>query len=274
MTTHTLRLDVPLLMMEAAGGGALGAAVAAPAEDVALRDDLARLREVRVLFGHQSVGTNVLAGLSALAREAGVAVPVMEVRAGEPVPGGTIGHLLVGENGRPASKLAAFAAALGDPARAPDLALVKLCYVDLSADTDAAALFASYQETLARLPARYPRTTFVPVTAPLTTVQTGPRALVKSLLGRAPAGVAENERREAFNVLLRGAYADQAIFDLARVESTRPDGTPERTAWHGQVVPALVPAYTGDGGHLNADGQRRAARALLRTLAAAARARR
>jgi lysophospholipase L1-like esterase len=37
--------------------------------------------------------------------------------------------------------------------------------------------------------------------------------------------------------------------------------------WQGRTVPSLVPAYSEDGGHLNVEGQGRAARALLEVLA-------
>ena len=69
-----------------------------------------------------------------------------------------------------------------------DIALVKFCYVDFDAGTDVPALFAAYQATLASLEGRYPRTTFVHVTAPLTTVQGGPRRSSSgSWAGRRPA---------------------------------------------------------------------------------------
>jgi lysophospholipase L1-like esterase len=38
-------------------------------------------------------------------------------------------------------------------------------------------------------------------------------------------------------------------------------------AWKGQDVPALVPDYTEDGGHLNTVGRQRVARALVAFLA-------
>jgi hypothetical protein len=151
-----------------------------------------------------------------------------------------------------------------------DIALVKFCYVDIEAGTDVPALFAAYQSTLASLKARYPRTTFVHVTAPLTTVQGGLKAFVKRLLGRSPAGMAENARREEFNALLRQATSGkEPLFDLALAESTAPDGRTETFDWNGRPVPALVPAYTGDGGHLDGDGRHRAARLLVSVLASA-----
>ena len=92
---------------------------------------------------------------------------------------------------------------------------------------------------------------------------------MKSLLGRPLGGVAENARREAYNALLRQAYQGrEPVFDLARVESTRPGGGAVTASWDGRPVAALAPELTDDGGHLNAEGRRRAARALLDVLAA------
>jgi lysophospholipase L1-like esterase len=108
------------------------------------------------------------------------------------------------------------------------------------------------------------------VTLPLTTVQTGLKAFAKRLLGRAPYGTVENVRREEYNELLRAAYAGrEPLFDLARIESTAPDGSAVRVRWQGAVAPALAAQYTDDGGHLNVEGRRRAARELIAVLAAA-----
>lgn len=236
--------------------------------DPALRADLERIARERIYFGHQSVGANLLEGVQELAADARVEVRIQRAEHASQVPPATFGHTFVAENGQPLKKLESFRAALGS---APvDLALVKFCYVDIRADTDVKTLFARYRETLAELQKAHPRTTFVHVTLPLTTAQTGWKALAKRLLGRAPSGTVENVRREEYNRLLRAAYAGrEPLFDLARVESTAPDGTAVRVAWDGAIAPALAPAYTDDGGHLNAEGRRRAARELIAVLASA-----
>jgi hypothetical protein len=150
-----------------------------------------------------------------------------------------------------------------------DIALVKFCYVDFDAHTDAKALFAHYRATIDDLRARNPGTTFVHVTAPLTTMEGGPKALLKRLLGRAPYGIVENLRREEYNALLRQAYRGrEPIFDLAQVESTSKDGSAVTVEWNGRVAPVMAAAFTDDGGHLNAEGRVRAARELVSVLAA------
>ena len=100
-------------------------------------------------------------------------------------------------------------------------------------------------------------------------MQGGLKGLAKRLLGRAPYGALENQRRAEYNALLRAAYAGrQPIFDLARIESTAPDGSTVQVEWAGRESPALAAAWTDDGHHLNAEGRRRAARELIALLAA------
>lgn len=227
------------------------------AADAALRADLQRLAHERIYFGHQSVGANILQGVKELSKAAGVPVFIKD----EFVP----------ENGQPLRKLANFKASLGAGSRY-DIALVKFCYVDISADTEIRALFASYRATLDELRAKNPRTVFVHATLPLTTVQTGVKALAKRLLGRAPYGTIENVRRDEYNRLLRATYGGrEPIFDLARLESTGPGGTLVTVTWDGVTAPAMSPAYTDDGGHLNARGRAIAAREFIGVLASATR---
>ncbi len=225
------------------------------AADPALRADLQRVAQESVYFGHQSVGANILQGVKELSVREGVPVFIKD----EFVP----------ENGDPLRKLQSFVRSVGAGSRY-DIALVKFCYVDIDADTDVAALFDHYRAMLAELRAKNPRTVFVHATLPLTTVQTGPKAWVKRLLGRSPYGTVENVRRDEYNRLLRATYAGrEPIFDLARLESTEPDGRLATVTWEGMTVPALAAEYTSDGGHLNALGRRRAAREFIAVLARA-----
>jgi hypothetical protein len=233
-----------------------------------LTDDLRVVARERIYFGHQSVGKNVLDGLKELSAAEGVPLQIAEVPQAARLQGPGVGHVVVPENGDPILNLANFKRDLGEGSPV-DIALVKFCYVDVKADTDMRALFAAYQKTIDELRAKNPRTTFVHVTLPLTTRQTGPKAWAKRLLGRAPYGTIDNVKRDEYNTLLRRTYAGrEPIFDLARVESIAADGSQATVEWDGKSVPAMVPAYTDDGGHLNHDGRLRAAREFVRVLAA------
>jgi lysophospholipase L1-like esterase len=243
-----------LAVAVAAGGASAGAGAA----DAALHADLERVAQRRIFFGHQSVGVNLLEGLAQLAASERVPLHVADA--------------FIAENGDPLRKLQSFEEAMAQQPKPVEVALMKFCYVDFTAETDASALFARYRATIDRLRAKYPGTTFVHVTAPLTDVQGGAKGLLKRLLGRAPYGTVENVRREQYNALLRASYRGrEPIFDLARIESTAPDGRAVTTEWKGSVVPAMAPAFTDDGGHLNAAGKQRAARELISVFAALSR---
>jgi lysophospholipase L1-like esterase len=242
---------------------------AGAAPDPKLASDLARVGSGRILFGHQSVGRNILDGVERLAAAPAPAVRVVEATSAGPLPAGTLSHAFLGANGDPAGKLASFDALLAAAGDAPpDVAFMKFCYADFGPGTDPAAVFAAYRAKLAELRRRHPRTTFVHVTAPLTIVQSGPKALVKRLLGQPPWGAVENVRRDDFNRLMRAEYEGrEPLFDLAALESTSPSGARVTFEWQVRQVPALAPEFTDDGGHLNPAGQDRISRALVGFLA-------
>ena len=227
-----------------------------------------RLKDRRIWFGHQSVGANIMEGVAALAAsDPRFGVRVLE---GEPSDsGGVFAHAPVGRNGDPGLKTDEFAARLeGGVGARVDVAFHKYCYADIVDTTDVERVFSHYRETMARLKSEFPGVTFVHVTSPVVRVQAGPRATLKKLLGQAPGRYASNFQRERFNQLMRAEYGGrEPLFDLAEVESTRPDGSREAIALGSKTGFGMYPGYTDDGSHLNAEGRRRAAEALLSVLA-------
>ena len=262
-------LQVMIGILIIAVAASLCTGVSAANFDANLRVELERLAQRRIFFGHQSVGENLLDGVKQLATKAGVPVRIIETDAASKVGPATFGHTFVAENGNPTHKLQSFNQAMGSQSAGLDIAFMKFCFVDFNVNTDVKELFAHYQATIDDLRTRNPGTTFIHVTAPLTGDQGGFKGFVKRLLGRAPYGIMENIRLEEYNALLRQAYRGrEPIFDLARVESTAPDGKVLTAKWQGSVTPTMVPGYTDDGGHLNAAGRLRAARELISVLAA------
>lgn len=222
----------------------------------------------RIYFGHQSVGGDIVQGV----RDLAAADPRIGLRVLEAPPADSAGafvHGDVGRNGEPFLKTEDFARRLDDGgAGRVDVAFHKYCFADIVDTTDAEAVFRNYRETMERLKARHPSIAFVHVTVPLVRVQSGPRALLKKLLGQSPGRYASNFRREVFNGLMRAEYEGrEPLFDLAAVESTRPDGSRETITHGGRTAFALHPGYTDDGSHLNEAGRRRAAAELLALLA-------
>lgn len=264
--THRLRRIVELSAMALVIATAQPAFASAPQP---LAEQLRRIAAKRIYFGHHSVGTNILDGLQDLAADEKVPLRITEADSLAKFDAPAIVHAFVGENTRPLSKLEAFQDAMdagwGEPA---DIALFKFCYVDFDASTDVRAVFDRYVVVHAQVQARHPEVSWVHVTVPLTVTQGGLKAWVKKLMGREVWGERENQKRHEFNELLRKRFSGkEPIFDLARAEATLDDGSEHGFELNGRKWPSLVPAYTDDGEHLNAQGRRHVARALVETLA-------
>jgi len=246
---------------------AAAAFATAPASGREIGADLARISRLRIAFGHQSVGYNLVAGIDTLAREAHVPFTITETKSAF-TAGPGLHHFTIARNEEPLTKLADFNAIMrGGLAESADIAMMKLCFVDFGKEVrpQPDALARAYIAELTRLAAQFPHTIFVPVTAPLMTVQSGLRAQIKKLLGTLPAGYEENERRQLFNRALRKRFgATGLLFDIAALED---DSGRSSVQFGGKAIETLNPAYTSDGGHLNALGQRVLGAALIHHLA-------
>lgn len=214
---------------------------------------LAEVSHTRVFFGHQSVGANILGAVPGVFTRAGMTAPAV-VEGTPPVTGG-IGNAYIGENYNPSSKLADFNAwvrmrGVGSTAQ---VALMKLCFVDITDGFDVSGWFSKYVSTMAALEAAYPKVTFLHVTAPLTVDADG-----------------DNATRYQLNTLLRKKYASTGrLVDLAALESTRPDGSRVAGSTQGRAFEELYSGYSSDGGHLSDAGARAAASLLVRVIASA-----
>ena len=228
------------------------------------------LSEKRIYFGHQSVGYNIIEGLKDIMKENPmIKLNIIETNDPHKLTTPIFAHSRIGNNTEPGSKSEEFSMlmkqGIGNKA---DFALFKLCYVDITADTEVQKVFANYKNIMANLKKTYPKTKFIHVTVPLTTVQTGFKALVKKIIGRPITGYVDNINRNQFNDMLRKEYnGKEPIFDLAGIESTFPDGRRASFMKDGKNFYSLVPEYTYDGGHLNEEGRKRVARQLLLFLA-------
>jgi hypothetical protein len=244
-----------------------------PPRDPDLSESVKKVSKIRILFGHQSVGQNVLTGLAELsgarAPTTQVSTPGTWVSTDPPAVKLSFGinHFFVGSNEAPLSKISAFKKTVEATGGEVDVALFKFCFVDFAATTDVDALFTEYQRAMAELKARYPKVVFGYATVPLTLVGGGVKGWLQRKLGSGAWGERENVRRNAFNEKLRAAYPKELVFDLARYESTRDDGTIETYEVDGKTVPKLRADFSDDGGHLNAAGREAVAAQFLAYLA-------
>ncbi len=224
---------------------------------------------LRVLFAHQSVGANILEGVRRLLDEKGGDWPLADLDAGKPTHGAGIIQAWPGKNGDPKSKMDGFLTALDSlPGEPVQIALVKLCYVDFSADSDVLELFEYYKRTVAKAKAAHPNVLIAHATVPLWKREQGLAKRLKRLVGLQPGSDLLNAKREEYNRLLRAEFPSELVFDIARAESTRADGSRELYPIGGQSIPALVAEYTSDGGHLNKLGMQVVAAEFVRFLAA------
>jgi len=227
-----------------------------------------RLAQQRIVFAHQSVGDNILDGVSTLEARDKVSLPVSKSRS---IAGVGITHFDVGHNGDPLGKIEDFSATMSSIGKA-DVAILKLCFWDFNPENggsvDAKKVADAYTLALDDLSARYPETVFVAATVPLMTVQQGFRASLKQLLGKQPGGYADNARRADFNAIMRKHFQGSGrLLDIARLESAGL-GRVHAVSVDSRNVEVLDPGLTDDGGHLNQSGKELIATEMLRIVSA------
>src|SRR5690606_4443998 len=140
------------------------------------------------------------------------------------------------------------------------------CYVDMDDDSkekSPAKLFEQYKHDTGRLRVEQPTLTLIHATMPVMSDPPGWKTTVKRWLGRPTLRDAANRRRAAYNDQIRAIFKPGQVFDIARLQSTRPGGEHSSFSDNGKVIETMAAEYTHDGGHLNESANRRIAAALL-----------
>ncbi len=232
-------------------------------------DALEQLRKQKIFFGHQSVGNNIIEGLKELAAEdPKFELNIIRLKEFGPLKKPGFYHSAIGKNDFPKTKIDDFVKAMTSGIGATaNMALLKFCFVDITSTTDINELFDYYAEKMEELHKRFPDLKLVHVTVPLLRRnKSGIKAYIKRLLGKKDGFFddSHNIARNKFNEMLREKYTGkEPLFDLAKFESTYPDGNRSCFSSGGEVFYSLVPEYTDDGGHLNEKGRRIIAEQLL-----------
>ncbi|MFZ1984131.1 MAG: hypothetical protein WAU91_06940 [Desulfatitalea sp.] len=225
-----------------------------------------QLSRKRIFFGHQSVGFNIMEGIKDLMKtHPQIKLELVETRNADDLKNGVFAHAQVGKNQDPLLKIADFTEVLNAGiGKKVDFALLKFCYVDITNETDVPALFEAYKNKLAELESKYPETTFIHLTEPLTSVQINWKTKLKKLLGKKLGEYQNTIKRNEYNELLLREYQGKApVIDIAAIESTRPDGTREGIQQDKRFYYAMVQDYTSDGGHLNETGRKKVAERFI-----------
>lgn len=235
------------------------------------------LSQKKIYFGHQSVGYNIITGINKImAENPQIKLNIVKTTDIKDFNGAVFAHDWIGENMNPQSKIEDFENILRNGiGEKTDIAFMKFCYVDVTSRTDIEKVFEGYKITLSKLTKKYPETTFVHVTVPLTSKSTGLQALyrkakniIKKIIGKPVFDYRDNINRSRLNEMLRAEYDGQCpIFDLAKLEAGSIDGNISVFYKDGKKYITLTNEYTYDGGHLNEKGSRKVAEQLLVFLA-------
>ena len=236
-----------------------------------------KLAQKKIYFGHQSVGFNIIDGIKDLMKEnPQIKLNIVETSEQSDFKVGLFAHSRVGKNVDPKSKIDEFAKFINKGiGQKADAAALKFCYVDVRAGTEVRNVFNDYKNSMSRLMKGYPDTNFVHLTVPLTSKPTGLQGLIRSakdaikkIIGRPVRGVDDNIKRNEYNKMLRKEHEGKgSLFDIAKIQSTFPDGTRCTFNKGGKTYYSMVPEYTNDGGHLNETGRKKVAEQLLILLA-------
>ena len=224
-----------------------------------IREHLETLLKARIFFGHQSIGQNILDGISSLLQQHRLSANAIIIEDKARLPdGGYIWHQAIGKNRQPASKCEHFTQLVKQqlPGNV-DYALFKFCYIDIDEHTDIDALFKLYTQTLDSLISTHSELHFLHCTVPLRHIESGPGVWLRETLGRPNRSKLANIRRNDFNAMLKDYYGTRNVFDLATSESGEKPCTFSYQGVSGYQ--GLAGAFTDDGGHLNQRGRERVA---------------
>jgi hypothetical protein len=226
------------------------------------RQTLKQLSRYRIVFAHHSVGANILDGLREISMESGAIFSILPVEklTSRPAPG--FFHFSPGKNQLPKSKIDGFANFFRTAERDIDVAFMKFCFVDITPKTNIKDLFSYYKATMEKLSRENPDIRFVHCTVPLTVYSQLVKDRLKRLIGLQVWGDASNAARGKFNELLTATYPAEDIFDLARIESSRQDGSRAIFKSKTGKIYAMASEYSKDGGHLNELGKKVIASAM------------
>ena len=226
-----------------------------------------QLVKKRIFFGHQSVGYNMIDGLGMILKDnPNIPLKIKKGKSSDLFKNPVFAHDNNGSNRDPKLKIDEFCSTIDQIGSEVEYAGFKFCYVDLEKGTDVKDLFSYYKRKMKEVAIKYPDLTIIHYTVPLKSLQSGPKAILKKILGK-DIGIDDNIVRNEFNDLLRKEYRDHFIFDLAKFESTFPNGERSFSEVNGKKIYTMVPVYTNDGGHLSKTGKKKIGEAYLIFLA-------
>ena len=234
-----------------------------------IANEIKTFRNERIFFGHKSVGSNILQGISEISiKNNNERIAILNINDASELPNTYLLEANIGDNGNPKGKIDEFAKLINQMAQnGLTIAMMKLCFVDLNENSNIDDIFNYYSAKIDSLRIIYPDLIIIHFTVPLTSKRTMFSRVKDFLKRRSNKSMLDNVIRNNYNKLIFSKYPNDLIFDLAKLESTFPDGTREQFIYNGKHYNSLVPDYTDDGGHLNEKGRQMVAKNLISFIA-------
>jgi hypothetical protein len=234
-----------------------------------------KLSQKKIIFGHQSVGFDILNGVEDIKKEyPQIQLNIVESKDLSNISLPVFAHFKVGKNFDPESKIDSFKEVINsETGNQVDYAFFKFCFVDIVAETDVEKIFSEYVATMNELKTKFPKTIFIHITVPVTSDETGIKAwikktkdIVKNITGR--TNYFNNSSRNKFNDMIRAKYIGrEPVFDLAEFESSCQRDNRTILEVNKKKKNELSPEYAYEGGHLNKLGRKVVAEQFLIFLA-------
>lgn len=232
------------------------------------KPSLEKIKMNNIFFGHRSVGENIIQGMKNL--NTNHEIEISKFQNINQINSNYFVDANIGYNGDPQSKFNEFSEIVTSLAKGKNLniAMMKLCYADITKETDINQVFRNYVLKIDSLKSKFPNLHIVHFTVPLTAEQTLIRKIKSFIKGTSKNNSLNNAARTKYNELLYAYYRQQQIFDLAKIESTYQNGEREEGIVNDNHYFSLVNDYTVDGGHLNEVGRKIVATKLIKYLSA------
>ncbi len=236
--------------------------------NISLVNEFKIINTKNIFFGHQSVGNNILQGIQLLQdKNNPLSMTIINMENNRDETSKYFIESKIGSNGIPKNKIYDFCQKVNQLEKNNlDIAMMKLCYADIKSDSDINDIFKYYSKSIDSLQKKYPNLKIIHITVPLTARRNFIKGIKDLLKRRSDSSILDNVERNKFNKLLSNKYSSDRIFDLAKLESTYPDGSIESFAYQGNNYNSLVPEYTDDGGHLNDEGKQVVAEEYIKLL--------
>ncbi len=222
-----------------------------------LSKEIEIINKENIFFGHRSVGENIIQGVKEISSKGAVPnLDILKINNISHIPERYFLDANIGSNGDPKSKIDDFNKIVNQLAQKKlTIAMMKLCYADIKENTDINDIVKYYTVVIDSLHKKYPGLMIIHLTVPLTSKRTLLMSIKDFIKRRSNSSILDNVVRNKYNQLLFLKYPADQIFDLAKIESTYPDGKREEFIYQGKAYNSLISGYSLDGGHLNEKGK-------------------